>query len=330
MLRVAMLSYWHVHAPGYTKEIQQIPETKITAVWDEIPTRGQEWAAKVDAAFVADLAAAVNRADVDAVIVNAPTNRHAEVMVAAARAGKHIFTEKILALTVGEADAIAAAVREAEVQFCISFPQRIRPEVLYLKQAIESGWLGQVTLLRTRIAHTGTIDRWLPPHFLDPQECGGGALIDLGAHPVYCAEYLMGMPEVVTARFSRVAPDLAVEDNAVVTMEYANGSLTMVEASFSSRFSPFTIEAHGTEGTAFFGFPGAPLLIRSRKLAGADNWIAPEPLPKALPSALNQWVQAIRGGAPPVFDLQAGRNLTELMQAANIAAREERPVRLPL
>jgi 1,5-anhydro-D-fructose reductase (1,5-anhydro-D-mannitol-forming) len=331
MLRVAMLSYWHVHAPGYTREIQQIPDTKITVVWDEIPSRGQEWAKRLGAEFVADLGAAVNRDDVDAVIVDASTNTKAEVIVAAARAGKHVFTEKVLALTVAEADQVAAAIEEAGVQFCISLPQRTRPGVLFIKQAIENGWLGQVTLLRSRIAHTGTIDSWLPPHFLSLEQCGGGALYDLGAHPVYCTDYLMGTPATVTARYGNVVKGLEVEDNAVMTLEYANGSLAVVEASFSSRFSPFTVEAHGTEGTLFMGFPGAEIQLQSRKLGGTvEGWISPGRLPRSLASPLRQWVDAIRGGDPPAFDLKAARNLTELMQAASLSALEGRTVQLPL
>lgn len=331
MLRVAMLSYWHVHAPGYTNEIQHFPDTKITVVWDEIRSRGEEWAGKLGAQFVENLSDAVNRDDVDAVIVNAPTNRHAEVLVAAAQAGKHIFTEKVLALTVAEADRIAAAVEKAGVQFCISFPQRTKSGLLFAKEAIEKGYLGQVTMLRARIAHTGTIDAWLPPHFLNREQCGGGSLIDLGAHPMYAAEYLMGMPKAVTARYSNVVQGLEVEDNAVVLMEYANGSLAVVESSFSSRFSPFSVEAHGTEGTLFYGLPGAEVRIQSRKLGGAvEGWLVPSKLPKALPSAMTQWVNAIRGGEAPVFGMNAARNLTALMEAANTSARENRTVTLPL
>ncbi|MBE3584471.1 MAG: Gfo/Idh/MocA family oxidoreductase [Limnochordaceae bacterium] len=331
MLRVAMLSYWHVHAPDYTRQIQQIPDTQITVVWDEIPGRGQEWAEKLGATFVPDLVAAVNRPDVDAVIVCAPTSRHADVMVAAAQAHKHIFTEKVLAATVAEADRIIHAVQDAGVQFCISLPHRSRADILFARKAIQEGWLGQVTLLRARIAHTGVIDHWLPPHFLNPEETGGGALIDLGAHPMYISDFLLGLPQRVSARYTHVDPAVAVEDNAVAVLEYANGSMAVVESSFTSRFSPFTIEAHGTEGTLFISFPGAPIQMQSRQIGTeVGGWLQPERLPEPLPTPLQQWVNAIRTGQPAEPNLQAARNLTELMEAANRSAREGRPVELPL
>ena len=132
MLRVAMLSGWHAHAHGYAKTLGGMSEVKLTAVWDEDPARGETWAKEFGVPFIADLAAVLARNDVDAVAVSAPTNRHPEVMIAAANAGKHIFTEKVMALTVNECDAISAAVREAGVKFCISFPAPI----LYISPAL--------------------------------------------------------------------------------------------------------------------------------------------------------------------------------------------------
>ena len=124
MLRVGMLSSWHVHARGYAEELKNISNVHIAAVWDELPDRGKQWAGELNVPFVPDLDAFVSRDDVDAVVVDAPTNRHAEVMIAAAKAKKHIFTEKVMALTVRECDEIAEAVRQAGVKFCISFPAR--------------------------------------------------------------------------------------------------------------------------------------------------------------------------------------------------------------
>jgi predicted dehydrogenase len=98
MIRIAMLSRWHVHANDYARQVKVHPDTVITAVWDEIPERGAAWAKELEAAFEADLDVLLARSDVDAVIVDAPTNIHGAVMVKAALAGKHIFTEKVMAL----------------------------------------------------------------------------------------------------------------------------------------------------------------------------------------------------------------------------------------
>ena len=94
MIRIAMLSKWHVHAAGYASQIQKAEDATITCVWDDDAARGQAWAKELSVAFEPDLDHLLAREDVDAVVVDTPTSDHARVMVAAARAGKHIFTEK--------------------------------------------------------------------------------------------------------------------------------------------------------------------------------------------------------------------------------------------
>lgn len=63
---------------------------------------------------------------------------------------------------------------------------------LFAKKAIDEGWLGKVTLARVRNAHDGVSSGWLPPHFFDEATCGGGAMMDLGAHPMYLLAWLLG------------------------------------------------------------------------------------------------------------------------------------------
>ncbi|MBW7461942.1 Gfo/Idh/MocA family oxidoreductase, partial [Paenibacillus sepulcri] len=94
MLNVAMISKWHVHAEGYAKHLQSHGSVTITSVWDENKDRGRAWAGELGADFEPDLDTLLRRDDVDAVVIDAPTSMHAEVMIAAAHAGKHIFTEK--------------------------------------------------------------------------------------------------------------------------------------------------------------------------------------------------------------------------------------------
>lgn len=324
MINVAMLSFWHVHADDYARQIAAIEGCRVAAVWDELPDRGREKAAKYGVPFYASLDDLLAAPGIDAVIVDAPTSMHAEVMVKAARAGKHIYTEKLLALTVKEADEILAAVRQAGVKFMISFPRRSEQPWVYVKQAIEQGLVGAVTHVRTRWSHNGAVANWLPAHFYDPVQCGGGALIDLGAHPMYLAEWFLGRPTSVTARLSEVMGK-GVDDNAVVVLEFASGALATAETAFVATNCPSTVEVVGTEGTIFAGFPGHPVQVASKKLG--EGWFAPR-LGQPLPTPMRQWVDMITTGAEPLITMQDARNLTELMEAAYISAREGRTVRL--
>jgi 1,5-anhydro-D-fructose reductase (1,5-anhydro-D-mannitol-forming) len=327
MLNVAMLSGWHVHAKGYANEVRKIKDVTITAVWDEDPRRGKAWAAELKAEFVPDLDAVLKRSDVDAVVCDAPTNRHPEVMVAAANAGKHIFTEKVMALTVKEAEQIAEAVRKAGVKFCISFPYRTRPDTQYAKKVAEEKLIGEITLIRVRVAHNGVSGGWLPRHFYDPVTCGGGAMIDLGAHPMYLARWIGGKPLKISSTFDAVTKGHPIEDNAVSVIEFENKAIGIAETSFVSTHSPFWLELSGTQGTLVVGGPGDQVrIISDIPATGAKGWTTPAELPKPLPKAIEQWVSGIRDGTPILYGLEEGIQLTELMEAAYRSHREGKQI----
>ena len=157
---VALLSFAHVHARDYANQVKNHPECKIMAVWDEDRDRGLKEAAAFEAPFYDSLEAVLDLPEVNAVVVNAPTYKHREVIVAAAQAGKHIFTEKSLTINTEDATEVMRAVEDSGVRFAISLPSRVRPEILFAKQILDMGYLGEVTQMRARIAHTAALDRW--------------------------------------------------------------------------------------------------------------------------------------------------------------------------
>ncbi|TDF95755.1 Gfo/Idh/MocA family protein [Paenibacillus piri] len=324
MVRVAMLSKWHVHAQGYAEYLQSLENVTITAVWDEAADRGKEWAGQLGADFEADLNTLLKREDVDGVVVDAPTSMHAEVMVAAANAGKHIFTEKAMALTTRECEEISAAVEKAGVKFCISFPARTRPHHLFAKQLIDEGFIGDVTLLRIRNGHDGALKNWLPDYWYDEKTAGGGAMMDLGCHPMYLASWLLGKPKRINSMFNYFT-NRKVEDNAQCSIEFANNAVAILETSLVTYRTPAGFEMYGTDGTLIIH--GNDVKLSSNKLeAPFGGWITPAKLPEALPPALNQWVDGILHDKPILFGLEDGTKLTELLETAYIAHREKRTV----
>ena len=120
MVKVAMLSKWHVHAEGYAQAILATGKVQITAVWDDDKERGKPWADALGAKYYDDLDALLCSPDVEAVICDAPTTMHKEVLIKAANAGKSVFTEKALAPTVAEAEEIADVIEKTGITFTIS------------------------------------------------------------------------------------------------------------------------------------------------------------------------------------------------------------------
>ncbi|MDF2670694.1 MAG: oxidoreductase domain protein [Paenibacillus sp.] len=331
-LRIAILSFWHVHARGYAKQLADRSDCTIVAIWDESAERGLRMSEQLNVPFVEDLQAVLANPEVDAVVVNAPSSMHPEVIIAAAEAGKHIFTEKVLALNSADANRIVATVQREGVKLLVSLPRLGDQRTLYAKSILDQGLLGQVTFIRMRLAHDGALPRegapdgWLPPHFWDQTESGGGALIDLGCHPMIMLHHFLGMPESVTARFGYVT-GRKVEDNAVVTLQYPNGAMAVVEAGFASRHCPALVEIYGTEGCLLMG---NQVEIRSSLLPTEplSGWIRPDKLPPNMPTPIEQWVDYVRCDKTPAITIEQGLVLTQLMEAAYISAAEKRSVEI--
>ncbi len=335
MIRVAILSFWHVHVKDYIKQTLEHPDTEIVAAWDDEPERGRTRAAALGVRFYENLDELLAQSDIDAVIVETPTNLHHEVLIAAANAGKHIFTEKVIAPTLRECNEIMAAIDQAGVKLIVSLPRLYAGYTLAVKNILAQKQLGQLTQVRVRLSHNGAIstaekpDGWLPAHFFDLEQCGGGAMIDLGCHPMYLTRLFLGLPESVSATYGYITGH-AVEDNAVATLSYPNGAIGIAEAGFVNRFSPFTIEAHGTEGSLLFGTPEGKLLLCSTQTGtpGDDTWHEITELPANQPLAFQQWIGHIQHGTTATENVQIARELTTLMEAANISARTHQSVRL--
>jgi len=307
MLKVATLSRWHVHADEYAEKFQSFENVKLVAHWDENPEEGKPFAAKYNMEFEPDLDKLLSRSDIDAVCLNAPTNRHKEIIVKAANSGKHIFTEKVMALTNAESAEIKEAIEKNGVKFCISFPHRTWSHNLFAKKIVEENLLGKISYIRTRNAHSGASAGWLPSHFYDKKECGGGAMIDLGAHPMYLILWLLGLPDEISSTFTSVTGH-EVEDNAVCTMKYPNGLIAVSETSFVTSDSPKVLEIHGTEGSI--------VIVEDKIWSLSEKIKEPFDMPKPLPDAVTQFINGIIKNEKIIFDLNEAIDLTKIMEAA--------------
>lgn len=309
MLKVALAGAWHVHFEGYALQVALREDCLITALWDSDCERGRAAAEKFECDFVENLNEMLDRDDVDAVLVCTATNEHPAVISAAAAAGKHIFTEKVLCFDTETALNLKKQVDESGKKFCISFPWRSRGDFQWIKKALDEKLLGELTYCRMRNAHNGASENWLPQTFYDEKSCGGGAMMDLGAHSMYLLNWLMGEAESVSSVFTNVIVN-SVEDNAVSVIEYKSGAIGVSETGFVAQNNPFSFEAVGTKGTIFAGGPDNKLVYNID-----GEWIEPE-LPEALENPLDMWVNAIINGGEVPCSTDDALALTRIMEAA--------------
>jgi predicted dehydrogenase len=317
---------WHVHAPDLAALATGHPDTRLVAVWDDDPASAREAAGRFGVPAVADLASVLSRDDVDAVMVTTATDRHEHVIGAAARAGRHVFTEKLLATTVEGCRRIVAEVDRAGVALGVALPRLADGAVAAIRQEISAGSVGEVTLVRVRLSHDGATGlRWsLPDRFYDPVALGGGAFADLGAHPAYLTmELLGGLPERVSATYSHVTRR-AVEDNAVVVTRYPSGAIGVAETGFVG-WSDLSLEVHGTAASLVHtGHDG--VVRRVAPGPGLTTVVTEIDVPPAGPSPFETWVQQILTGSRSSSGASRAVDLTRLVEAANRSAHTGREI----
>ena len=142
-------------------------------------------------------------------------------------------------------DELVQAVRRSGIKFMISLPSRTRPETLFMRTALDEGLLGDVTMMRARVAHSAALDGWFKggsAWFGDAALAGGGSLFDLGCHTVDVMRWFLGEPESVTAMTTNFAKAYDIDDQCIALVRFKNGALGILDVSWVHRAGPNTTE----------------------------------------------------------------------------------------
>jgi len=217
----------------------------------------------------------IERKDIDLIDITAPTNVHKEIAISAAKAGKHIFCEKPLAMNVKEAREMLKAVEDAGIKHMIGFNYRRVPAVALTKKLIDEGAIGKIYHFRAVYLQDWIVDPNFPLVWrLQKEIAGSGSHGDLGAHLIDTARYLIGeFTEVIgmnetfikerplaesmtglSAKSSGGMGKVTVDDATLFLARFENGALGSFEA---TRFAPGrknynSFEVNGSEGSIVF------------------------------------------------------------------------------
>ena len=254
------------HAYGYelAPRVRELPvRPRLRAISGRDADAVQKAAARYGIEeWTTDWRELVARPDVQIVDLCTPPGHHAEVVIAAAEAGKAVLCEKPLATDYAAAVAAVEAVRTAGVPNAIGFNYRRLPAVSLLKRLVDEGRLGEVLLWRAT---------WLSDEFLDPEipfdwrferSMGGTTIADLGTHVVDLALWIVGEIDEVSAQsstFTRERSGRAVEidEASSALVRFSNGAAGNFELARTCARRPcdFWIEVNGTRGTLRFEYP---------------------------------------------------------------------------
>ena len=271
------------------------------------------------------------REDIQAVIIATPTHTHAELVEKAARAGKHIFVEKPLALTLAACDAALEAVSRHGVKLQVGFMRRYDPAYVAAKQKIDAGLIGAPVMFKG----IGR-DPWRTSLDYARRENSGGLIADMGIHDIDLALWLMGS-EIVRV-FSEgeclVFPELKEAgdiDNAVVNLKFASGAVGNIEVSRNAIYGyDIRTEVIGSEGAIFIGGQQQTMTWTLTKNSVAHDTIPNfmARFPEAYAAEIRDFVAAVEQDRPVAVTGQDARAATAIGIAATLSLDEGRPVEL--
>lgn len=328
-----------VIAPFHAKAITSNPQAELVAIADVEEPKAKKLAEEFSVKDIyTDYEIMLQREDIDAVSICVPSGLHAEVAIAAAEAGKHIFCEKPLDITVDKMDRMIRTARERQVKLGVVYQRRTFPAAIATRKAIQEGKLGKLVLGDAYLKYYRSPEYYRSAGWRGTWELdGGGALMNQGVHGVDLIQWMVGDVESVFAYSAPLVRSIEVEDTAVAAIKYKNGAFGIIQGTTSVYPGMETrFEIHGENGTIILGDSG----IKQWSFADSQEE-APqvEGTLAASSSATNisndghfvlvdDLIQAIREDRDPMITGEEASKAVKLILAIYESARTGREIKL--
>jgi predicted dehydrogenase len=296
-ITVALVGAAHIHTPGFVDLVKTRNDVRVKSVWDHDADRAQKRAQDLNAAVIDDVNKIWADPEIQAVVIYSETNRHHDLVLAAAKAGKHMFVEKPLGITARESLAMAEAIEHANLLFTTGYFMRTDPKHLFLKDEIAQGHFGKITRARGSNCHSGALEGWFDKEWrwmADPKIAGIGGFGDLGTHKLDILMWLLGDVEAVTADVKIVTGRYPGCDECGEGMiQFKNGVIATLGAGWVDVEDPVQLLISGTEGHAVV--VDNHLYYRSKHVPGSDSKDPYTKLPTAPRPPVHQFLDAVAG-----------------------------------
>ncbi|WP_437180062.1 Gfo/Idh/MocA family protein [Paenibacillus andongensis] len=336
-----------MHFESYVKQA----DAELVAVCDLNRQRAEDKAAKYNVELIyTDYRELLANPEVDAVSICTWNNTHAEISIAALRAGKHVLVEKPLCKTVEEAERIQEAVRETGKILQVGFVRRYDTNAQLVKRFIDNGDLGELYYAKAScLRRLGNPGGW----FADTERSGGGPLIDIGVHVIDLCWYLMGRPKPVSVSghtynklgnranvrnlsFYKAADynvDLnTVEDMANALIRFENGASLMVDVSFTlhAKKDEIAVKLYGDKG----GVELEPELVLVTEMLDTILNVSPQTdsksinITEAFSQEISHFLSCCRTGNSPISPVEDGLTMMKILCGIYESAAKGQEIRL--
>ncbi len=338
-VRIALVGCGRISA-SHCDAIFKIDGLALAAVCDVVESRargaGETWGVPWFTNYETMLA----EANCDAVAIATPSGLHPAQGILAARAGKHVISEKPMAITLASADALVKACDDAGVQLFVVKQNRLNATVQLVKRALDKGRFGRLFLANTTVHWTRPQEYYDQAPWRGTWEFDGGAFMNQASHYVDLMQWLVGPVESVIAKTATLSRRIEAEDTGAAVLKFRNGALGVIEVTMLTY--PKNLEGSftliGEKGTVKIGGT-AVNKIENWSFADADPDDAEVERVNTDPPSVYGFghepyyrnvLRVIRGEAVPDTDGRGGRKSLELILGIYESAKTGQEVPLPL
>ena len=337
--RVALVGCGRI-AQNHFDSVKQIDGLSFTAVCDIVESRAKNAGELLGVPWFTDYERMLREAECDVVVIATPSGLHPQHGILAAQAGKHVISEKPMAITLASADALVHACDDAKVQLFVVKQNRLNPPIQLLRKAIEKGRFGRIYLANTTV-------RWARPQEYYDQakwrgtwEFDGGAFMNQASHYVDLMQWLCGPVESVVAKTATMARRIEAEDTGVAVLKFRSGALGTIEVTMLTY--PKNLEGSitilGEKGTVKIGGTAVNKVEQWQFAEPDEDDELVESASSNPPTVYGlghmgyyrNVLAVLRGEATPDTDGRGGRKSLELILGIYEAARTGTEVSLPL
>ena len=326
-------------ASHHARSIQELKDCKLVAVCSSTEKRAKEAAEKFGVQAYSNLDDFLRRDDLDIVSVCTQSGNHMEPIIAAARAGKHIITEKPLEVSLERANRIISVCRSQGVKLGVIFQNRFNPAYLQLKQAVNEGALGKLILGNAYIKWYRDKEYYNSSNWKGTiTGDGGAALINQGIHTIDLLLDIMQDVESVFGKVKTMVHDIEGEDIGVAMLQFKNGALGTIEAG-TSLYPGYKerLEIFGEKGSVVY--EGGEIVSWNLKDEGSTTKGFPnisssgasDPMSvdyRLHMAQIEEMVLAVRNDREPLVNGESAIKSLELISAIYESSKEKKVIEL--
>ncbi len=338
-IRVALLGCGRI-SKNHFESLAKLPGLQLVAVCDVIAERAQLAGTDYDVPWFTSYEQMLADVPSDAVIVATPSGLHPQHGILAAKAGRHVISEKPMAISLAAADALVQACDDHHVQLFVVKQNRLNPPIVLLKRAIDRGRFGRIYMANCTVRWTRPQDYYDQAPWRGTWEFDGGAFMNQASHYVDLVQWLVGPVESVMAKTATMARRIEAEDSGAAVLKFRSGAIGVIEVTMLTfpRNLEGSITILGEKGSVKIGGTAVNKVEHwtfadyddDDKLVEQANTSPPSVYGFGHEGYYRNVEAVLRGDARPDTDGRAGRKSLELILGIYESAKTGRDVPLPL